>query len=193
MKQKGLNRLRVLFRVRGREMPVTNKIQAMVPRSATMIENSCGTAAGMQAALGARGKGQGASEDPSCPSPLAPFPCSIFVMPGVPKEMKTMFTRDVLPHIQGCTGGACILSRTLHTFGLGESFVAEKLGDLMKRDRNPSVGTTVSQGIVSLRINSRFDSRDLAQLHLDETVNACRDALGTMIFADEETTLAEVV
>ena len=77
-------------------------------------------------------------------------------MPGVPKEMKAMFTRDVLPHITAASGGAVILSRTLHTFGLGESAVAEKLGDLMRRDRNPSVGTTVSNGIVSLRINARF-------------------------------------
>ena len=83
----------------------------------------------------------------------------MFVTPGVPKEMKAMFTRDVLPHIQQAGGGAVILSRTLHTFGLGESWVAEKLGDLMKRDRNPSVGTTVSQGIVSLRINARWIAR----------------------------------
>ena len=77
-------------------------------------------------------------------------------MPGVPKEMKAMFTRDVLPHIAKATGDAVILSHTLHTFGLGESNVGELLhqhGDLMRRGRNPSVGTTVSGGIVSLRVN----------------------------------------
>ena len=119
--------------------------------------------------------------------------CTIFITPGVPKEMKAMFTRDILPEIQKSTGGAVILSRTLHTFGLGESWVAEKLGELMKRDRNPSVGTTVSQGIVSLRINSRFDSLDEAQQNLDETIRACRDALGDIIYGEEDQAFAQVV
>ena len=174
-----LARLTEFFKARGRDMPETNKIQAMIPRGATMIENTCGTAAGIQATLGEFAAANGSSE--------------VWATPGVPKEMKTMFTRDILPHIQTKTGGAVILSRTLHTFGLGESWVAEKLGDLMKRDRNPSVGTTVSQGIVSLRINARFDSRELAEQQLDETIRACRSALGDVIFGQEDQTLAEVL
>ena len=77
--------------------------------------------------------------------------CRIFIMPGVPKEMKVMFERSVLPRLieqQGRGGGAVVLSKTLHTFGLGESAVAERLGELMDRRRNPSVGTTVSNGYV---------------------------------------------
>src|SRR5205814_7993876 len=133
----------------------TNKIQAMIPRGATMIENTCGTAAGMHARLKRSGFGVQGSDSNSESRPLTlESSCQAFVMPGVPKEMKAMFTRDVLPHIQMATGGAVILSCTLHAFGLGESFVAEKLGDLMRRDRNPSVGTTVSHGIVSLRVNA---------------------------------------
>ena len=81
-----------------------------------------------------------------------------------------MFTRDVLPHVRAAAGGAVILSRTLHTFGLGESTVADLLkshGDLMTRGRNPSVGTTVSDGIVSLRLNARFPAADEADRQLD--------------------------
>jgi nicotinamide-nucleotide amidase len=114
-------------------------------------------------------------------------------MPGVPKEMTAMFTRDVLPHIRAAGGGAVILSRSLHTFGMGESSVAEKLGDLMKRDRNPSVGTTVSEGVVSLRINSRFDTQEAAQQQLDQTTEACRAVLGELIYGQDEQTLQEVV
>ena len=61
-----------------------------------------------------------------------------------------MFMRDVLPYIKERSGGAVILQRTLHTFGAGESTVAEKLGVLMQRGRNPLVGTTVAGGIVSV-------------------------------------------
>jgi nicotinamide-nucleotide amidase len=114
-------------------------------------------------------------------------------MPGVPKEMKLMFTRDALPAVRAAGGGAAILSRTLHTFGLGESAIAELLGDLMKRDRNPSVGTTVSGGVVSLRVNSRFSSVEEARQNLESTVELCRTALGDLIYGEDEQTLQAVV
>ena len=104
-----------------------------------------------------------------------------------------MFARDILPVVRQAAGGAVILSRTLHTFGLGESAVAEKLGNLMRRDRNPSVGTTVSGGIVSLRLNARFASLPEAQRELDATDAACRTALGDLIFGQDEQTLQGVI
>jgi len=179
LSEKWLNRLEAFFRKVGRPMPQSNRVQAMIPRGATMIENTAGTAAGIHLT-----------------SAISNLKSEIFIMPGVPKEMKIMFARDVLPHIQQKTGGSIILSRTLHTFGLGESAIAEKLsagGDLMKRDRNPSVGTTVANGIVSLRINARFDSRDEAQKQLDATIEQCRAALGDLIFGADNDTLASVL
>src|SRR6185436_2271955 len=77
--------------------------------------------------------------------------------------------------------------------GLGESAVAEKLGDLMRRDRNPSVGTTVTGGVVSLRINARFGSMDEAAPKLKETEDACRAAMGDIIYGQDDQTLQEVV
>ena len=172
------HRLEAFFRKVGRPMPESNRIQAMIPRGATMIDNPNGTAAGI---------------DVSYKSGDQKTICRIFVMPGVPKEMKAMFTSHVLPFVKESSGGAAIVSRTLHTFGMGESWVAEKLADLMKRGRNPSVGTTVSQGIVSVRINSRFPSRADAQRELDSTTDACRAALGDLVFGANDDTLAVTV
>jgi nicotinamide-nucleotide amidase len=117
----------------------------------------------------------------------------VFIMPGVPREMKMMFTRDVLPHIAKASGGAVILSRTLHTFGMGESAIAEKLGKLMDRRRNPSVGTTVSGGMVSLRVNARFPSLDEARKQVEETSGECRVALGDLIFGQDDDTLPAII
>jgi len=111
------------FKNRGRTMPESNKIQAMIPRGATMLDNPAGTAAGIRATIGGK--------------------CEVFSVPGVPKEMKAMFEAHIRPYVKPITGGAVILQKKLNTFGLGESWVAEQLGDLMKRGRNPSVGTTV--------------------------------------------------
>jgi nicotinamide-nucleotide amidase len=173
-----LNRLHAFFKKVGRDMPESNKIQAMIPHGAAIIENTAGTAAGIDATF--------VTGDQKTI-------CRVFVMPGVPKEMKAMFTRDVLPHVQKSTGGAVILSRTLHTFGMGESWVAEKLGALMMRQKNPSVGTTVSHGIVSIRINARYASRDDAQRELDVTMQACERALGDLIFGRDDESLPQVL
>ena len=118
LNEKWLRRIEAFFRKVARPMSPLNRIQAMIPRGANMIENTAGTAAGI---------------DASYRSGDQKTVCRIFVMPGVPKEMKIMFQRDVLPHVQASGGGAVILCRTLHTFGLGESAVAEKLGELMDR------------------------------------------------------------
>src|SRR3954452_11758372 len=166
-----LAHLEAFFRKINRPMSPLNRIQAMVPRGATPIENTNGTAAGVDATY--------VSGDQKTI-------CRVFVMPGVPKEMKAMFLRDVLPHVQRAGGGATILSRTLHTFGVGESTVAERLGSLMMRQRNPSVGTTVSSGIVSLRVNARYPSREEAANELEKTVAACQAALGDLIFGADE-------
>ncbi len=174
-----LDELRKFFRSRGREMPASNQIQAMIPRGALPIHNDAGTALGIDARLS-----RGAGTDSAC---------RIFVLPGVPKEMKRMFEGHVLPNMRSAGGGAVILSRTLHTFGLGESHVAEKLGPLMRRDRNPSVGTTVSGGIVSLRVNARFISPAEALQQIEQTSRACYEALGNIIFGEDAQTLQGVV
>jgi nicotinamide-nucleotide amidase len=177
--ERWLAQLEKFFKRLGRVMPGSNRIQAMVPRGATMIFNTCGTAAGIDATY--------VSGDQKTI-------CRVFVMPGVPREMQAMFTRDVLSHVKEMGGGgAVILSRTLHTFGMGESAVAEELGPRMMRGRNPSVGTTISGGVVSVRINSSFPSASEASDRLRETEAACREALGDLVYGADEESLAEVV
>jgi nicotinamide-nucleotide amidase len=173
------------FRALRREMPEKNRIQAMLPRGAEMIENTAGTAPGIYCNY--------LSGDQKTV-------CEIFIMPGVPKEMKIMFERSVRPKLAGGEPGrvgpgsaGVILSKTLHTFGLGESAVAERLGELMRRDRNPSVGTTVANGYVSLRLNAYFPTPAEAERQMAETASACRAALGDLIWGEDEQTLPEVV
>jgi nicotinamide-nucleotide amidase len=197
-----LGELHKFFEARGRAMPAINRIQAMIPRGAEMVFNTAGTAAGIHAVIegsrvGVQGSGKADTHPASFLNPeprtLRPFLCHVFITPGVPKEMKAMFTRDILPLAKQAAGGAVILSRTLHTFGLGESAIAEMLGDLMRRDRNPSVGTTVSGGVVSLRLNSRFPSEQQAREELQKTEVACRAALGDLIYGQDEQSLPAVV
>jgi nicotinamide-nucleotide amidase len=171
-----LAEIEAFFQKVRRPMPPANRVQAMIPRGARAIFNTAGTAAGIDATLRAGDRS-----------------CHVFSVPGVPSEMKTMLRRDVLGHLAAQASGAVIRSRLLRTFGRGESAVGTALGDLMRRDRNPSVGTTVSEGEVALRLNARFDSADRAEAELDRTESACRAALGDLIYGAGEQSLAQVV
>jgi nicotinamide-nucleotide amidase len=173
-----LDRMEQMFRQRGRPMADANRAQALIPRGARMIQNTAGTAAGIDAEFNPPGSSRS---------------CRIFAMPGVPREMRIMFQLHVFPLLWAVSGGRVILTRTLHTFGLGESNVGEMLGDLMDRTRNPSVGTTVSAGVVSLRIASRHKTRGEAQEALAKTLAECRGALGDLIYGADEQTLPSVI
>jgi nicotinamide-nucleotide amidase len=176
--EKWLARMTEMFQKRGRPMPPSNRVQAMIPRRAEMIANMAGTAAGIEAAMPLRDGGD---------------VCKVFVMPGVPNEMRTMFQRSVAPKLAGAASGATILTRTLHTFGLGESAVGEMLGGLMERSRNPTVGTTVANGVVSVRIAARSGSRREAEETLGQTVAQCLEVLGDLVFGAEEQSLPMVI
>jgi nicotinamide-nucleotide amidase len=167
-----LERLRAFFAARGREMPERNRVQALAPKSAGVLPNTCGTAPGLRVEL--RGT-----------------PC--YALPGVPFEMRTMFDRDVEPHLNAAGEGAILLSRRMHTCGLGESDIGECLSDLMQRGRNPEVGTTAEFGIVSIRINVLAPSQIEAEAQLAEVEAEIRRRLGETVFGCDEDTLASVV
>ncbi|MEM9344991.1 MAG: competence/damage-inducible protein A [Planctomycetota bacterium] len=161
------------FQGRGREMPQRNRLQATHPQTSTMIRNIAGTAPGIRATLGQ---------------------CEVFVTPGVPREMVAMYERDIEPALNAMAGTAkTILTTKLNSFGSGESDIAERLGDLMARDRNPVVGTTVAKGLVSVRVRSEHEEPDQAQAMLEETLELVSANVGPLAFGHDTKTLQEAV
>ncbi len=168
-----LKHIERFFKGRGRPMPERNRTQAMRPRSASMIDNHDGTAPGIRATLGR---------------------ATIYTVPGVPREMVAMFQSSIEPELTPLVGDHhVILTTRINTFGAGESSVAEMLGDLMDRQRNPKVGTTVSDGIVAVRIRSEFADREQAQAKLDETVADVEARLDSLVFGRDDERLEHAV
>lgn len=167
-----LVRIEQFFKDNGRVMSASNRVQALAPVDAIVLDNYKGTAPGLRLAVGS---------------------ALVFALPGVPSEMKAMFEQHLLPLISAQAAGRTILTRKINTFGIGESVVGEALGDLMRRDCNPMVGTTVSAGIVSVRIRSDFATRLQAQAELECTVDLVKQKLGTAVFSEDEVSLAMVV
>ncbi|QDU33110.1 Nicotinamide-nucleotide amidohydrolase PncC [Poriferisphaera corsica] len=166
----------------GREMPARNRVQAMKPVGTEMIKNDWGTAPGIRAEL------DGAT---------------VFVMPGVPSEMRGMYEHCVEPAIQEIgkkdevegmgTLRRVILTKKVNTFGLGESDVGERLGKLMRRDRNPVVGTTVSEGICGVRIRAEYEDADGAEKAIAETVGLIEEKMGRFVFGCDDERLQDAV
>ena len=125
-----------------RNYPVTelNRLQAMVPENCSILNNENGTAPGMW--FEKNGK--------------------IFVsMPGVPFEMKTMLTNQVLPRLTG-QSNLVILHRTLLTEGVGESFLATRIETW--EDSLPScikLAYLPQPGIVRLRLTATGTDRNM--------------------------------
>ena len=158
------------FRRRGRVMVDANRIQAMFPVGSRAIPNCCGTAAGIAAKVGK---------------------ASVYIMPGVPREMRRMFAEQIAPEL--AISGQAVVRRTLHTFGTGESDVGSRIADLMVRDANPVVGTTVAAGLVSVRVVARGDSAERAQALAGATIAELSSRLGEWVIGEGDRAMPSAV
>ncbi|HLO42376.1 MAG TPA: CinA family nicotinamide mononucleotide deamidase-related protein [Phycisphaerales bacterium] len=160
------------FAKRGRPMMSINRVQAMRPSRGEAISNRWGTAPGLYAKIG----------NAEC-----------FCLPGPPSEMKPMFEAAVAPRLS-TPPGFVVLVRTLQTTGLGESEIATRLGALMQRDAKVLVGTTASQGIVSIRVRYEgMEGREEAMHMVDEVMERCRAAVAGHVVSEDDLPLAECV
>lgn len=159
--EKALATLETWFAGRGRPMPERNRVQAMRPARGECLDNPNGTAPGVWCRVGS---------------------CDVIALPGPPREMYPMLERELDARL--ITDPASVIAvRQIQTFGLGESNVAELLGRLMDRDREPLVGTTASGGVVSVRIRSeRAGSIAEATALIDTCEARVRGLLGPAVF-----------
>ncbi len=153
---------------RGREMASANRVQALRPVSAEALDNERGTAPGLWGRL--------------------EIGVEVACLPGPPGEMRPMFEGEVVRRLR-VASGRVIRTRLIHTVGLGESNIAERLGELMDRSRMPLVGTTASGGVVTCRIRFEGDAGD-ADGAVAQTARAVRERLGAVVFGEGDQTPA---
>lgn len=165
-----LAQIEAWLRDRGRTLSAANRVQALRPSRGSIMPNTAGTAPGLRGAVTAGSR---------C--------ADVFCLPGPPREMTAMFDRCVVPALRPARGRT-IRARVLHLCGVAESEAATILGDILARDRNPTVGITVSNTIISLRLRHEGTPEE-AEAALDETEAAVRARLGDLIFGSGDTTL----
>ena len=157
--------LEAWFAGRGRPMAGINLRQSLRPRSARIVRNREGTAPGLSAVVGG---------------------CRVWCLPGPPREMLPMLESGVLGALRSGAAPA-IVRRGIGTYGIGESALAERLGERMSRGREPSVGTTASGSVVTIQVVAR--GADAAERAADE-VRACAAIADPWSFGTDDATLA---
>lgn len=165
--------LKSRFEKRGLEMPRRNLQQVQRPSSAKMIPNALGTAPGLAARV----------DD-----------AAIYVMPGVPGEMKHMWTEHVQPALgrRAGQGDDKCLTTWIHSVSMAESKVGEVIEDLMQRGGQPVVGTLVRDFIVSVRVRAAA-SCDVVEDLVVAAARTVKERLGVYAFGEDDDTLAGVV
>lgn len=134
-----------------------NRDQALVPSTAQIMHNEYGTAPGLH--MNKEG-------------------LDLFVMPGVPFEMKNLMRDHVLPYISSLPGREALVHRTLLTVGLGESSIATRIEDW--EDALPDdirLAYLPSFGAVRLRLSSRGENT----AEIEERVQHKYDELEKML------------
>ncbi len=150
-----------------------NKDQALVPSRATILHNAYGTAPGMWMQ-----KEQ-----------------TVFVsLPGVPFEMKGIVDQFLIPKIVTEYKRPYILHKTIMTYGMGESMVAERiedwennLPDFIKLAYLPAPGR------VRLRLTARGTNQALLEQTIAEKVVLLTELIGDIIVGFDEGETLEVM
>ena len=117
----------------------------------------------------------------------------LIALPGVPSEMKQMFDESVLPELKRFTTEQAMVVRKLKCFGAGESNIAELLGNLCRRGRNPLINCTAEHGVITLHIIATAKDKIQAQQMAEKDEKLLRNMLGELIYGTGDQTLAEVV
>lgn len=165
--------LREKFHRLGREMPESNLRQADVPEGARYILPERGTAPGL-----------------TCDAPEGK---QVFVVPGVPAEMREMMEGTILGELQRLAGPAAIASRIVKVTGMAEAKVAETLDDLFRSSTNPTIAYLASSGEVKVRITAKAATPNEAEALIEPVADDVIRRLGDRVFTTADEDLAEVV
>ncbi|MAB57047.1 MAG: competence/damage-inducible protein A [Aequorivita sp.] len=148
--------------------------QAMVPSKATILMNQYGTAPGMWMDVDE----------------------VVFVsLPGVPYEMKHLLQEEVLPRVIKRFNRPHIYHKTLITYGLGESAIAERIADWENElPEDIKLAYLPSLGKVRLRLSATGKDKKALEKSVDSQMEILEEMLSDIAVGFEgETSIAELI
>lgn len=159
-------------RVAEREIDFTagHEKQALLPAGSTALLNSDGISPGFIQRIGRS---------------------TAYFLPGVPAEMRTMFGDHVAPRI-GASATKDSFQICLHTYGLGESAIGERLHDLERA--HPEIGLVfvTQRPEVDIKILARSANYAEARAKAEAAARDVRERLTDAVYGEGDDTLPVV-
>ncbi len=177
--QKTLKHIASLFRRRRMPMPESNTEQAMIPDISAALPNT-GTAPGIL--IDKKGK--------------------VFcALPGVPREMKFIMENSLAPYLfrkfRNRRDRRVVIHRTLHTIGISESLLYERIGEVSKievKKRNSEVKLAFLPANFETRLRVLVSAANIKSAHreLNLAIEKLKSRVGRYIYSYDGSTLPEV-
>jgi nicotinamide-nucleotide amidase len=164
-----LDRMRARFAKFNRVMSPSNEKQADFPQGSAIILNEIGTAPGYRVLLNR---------------------ATLFVFPGVPREMKPMFEQSF--------ASSMAIQRTstqlhLRTFGLPESAIGDRLAGLEAENPGVTIGYRAHFPEVEVKVFARADSEASALTLATKVAERVHERLAPHVYGGKADTLPKVL
>jgi len=169
--EESLERIKMRFATRGRELPTNTNRNAIIPENALVLPNDNGSAPGV--VIEQDGK-------------------ILILLPGPPHEMILMFTNYVKPFLQQ-KSGKIFVSRTLKIIGIGESQVESLLMDLITAQTNPTIAPYAKVWDCHVRLTASAQSAAEAEKLIAPLAAEIHKRLDPHIYSVDDLTLPELV
>src|SRR5690625_3583181 len=160
---KSMKKIEQFYATMNIKMTENNRRQARVFADSTVLENKTGMA-------------------PGC---LLDYDDRIWVfLPGVPREMKQLFTDNIVPFLKNRNGRMLIQSKVLKFIGIGESALETRLQTLIRQQSNPTIAPLAQKDGVTVRLTAKATSEAEADNLLEKTKQAVLDEVGEFYFGE---------
>lgn len=161
------------FRARGVVMTPNNRRPALVPAGAEVVLNAEGSAPMFVQQRGS---------------------CTLFFVPGVPREYQHLVETHVVPRIAAMTKGATVrVLKVLKTVGLPESHLDARVRPLFDKHPRVTFGFRTHAPENHLKLLAEAPTREEALAALAAAERDSRAALGATCFGADDDTLPGVV
>ena len=173
-----LENVKRIFTERGLPVTELNRKQAEIPDVSLPLHNRFGTAPGMWL-------------EKKCADGRTVV---VISLPGVPYEMKTLFSEQVLPRLNQCFPGLPKQHRTILTQGIGESFLSDIISDWeTSLPESLHLAYLPQPGMVRLRLTGTGERPDLVSALIEREVNKLYELIPQYIFGEQEETLEAII
>lgn len=169
--QASLEHMKRIFNRTNSVMSSNNIKQSLIPHGAIAFTNHNGTAPGIFIEYQSK---------------------LIFMLPGVPHEMRAMLNGYVVDVLQKVSDKN-LVSHQVYCFGIGESSLEAMLDPNLLLSTNPTVAIYAGIDYVSLRVTASDQDIEVAQAKTQQIIQELKKQLGDVVYSVDQPLLEQVI